>query len=171
MACCKGDPTEMIKLGGSSGPRYSKEQQELQRALIEMVSGQMGKNTAYQGATTAAVDPLQLMAANIMSTMGSGKGYTAPSFLSPQGMMGGGSNAVNLDYQGGNDGGSKNKRQKYIRTLPMRDSGESQEIREQRGYGVGPGWNTDMSVPNRQSTWPTGYDPLNDPNGWNRWWY
>lgn len=175
MACCKGDPTGMIKIGGSSGPRYSKEQQELQKQLIGMVSPMLGKGaTPYPGAVNAAVDPLQLMAANIFSTMGQGRGYTAPPFMNAQGMSGAGSSIPSTPVNFQSSGGQAQRKLRDFTPLPWtnpKDPGTWQDERARRGEGIGPGWNTDPGVPNRQSQWPTGYDPMNDPTGWKNWWY
>jgi len=162
----------MIKIGGGGGTHYSKEQQELQKQLIGMISPQLGKGASpYPGAVTAAVDPLQLMASNIMMNYGQGRGYTAPPFMNAQGMPGTSSTIPSTPIGTGGDSGKKKWWGAGARTLPMREVGDSQDIRQQRGYGVGPGWNTDISVPNQKSTWPAGSDPMNDPYGWKNWWY
>ena len=68
---CQGEPIEFKDL-------LSPEQQALRKQLAGMVSQGLSKGaTPYQGPLSVGMDPLQLMAANIMSNYGSGKGYNS----------------------------------------------------------------------------------------------
>lgn len=162
--CCEGEKTEMASM-------LTPEQLALQKQMIGLVSGNIGKGVKpYPGAVTSAVDPLKLMAANIMMNYGQGRGYTAPPMMGVGGMPGiGGGGTGGAGTMPTND--SRFYRDWSPRRTPMVETGESQGMAADRGYPRGPGWNTDMGMPNRQSIWPTGYDPLNDPYGWNRWLY
>ena len=175
MACCQGDPTKMIKIGGGGGTHYSKEQQELQKQLIGMISPQLGKGASpYPGAVTAAVDPLQLMASNIMMNYGQGRGYTAPPFMNAQGMAGAGSSVPStpIDMSGGGKKWPYKDRVAPLQDLaPNKEYGTSRQMRDYYGIGEGAGWSTEMGQQPRQGTWPTGSDPVNDPYGWKNWWY
>jgi hypothetical protein len=60
--------------------------------------------TPYQGPLSVGLDPLQLMAANIMSTYASGQPYQTPNFYSMQNTPWGGA----LPGGGGGGGGTNN---------------------------------------------------------------
>ena len=105
---CKGDPTEMIKIGGGGGTRYSPQQLALQKQLIQGISSMLAQPTnAYKGPTTAAPDSMQLMAANIMMNYGQGRGYTAPSFMNAQPGAGAMSPFSPIDWNAGAKTGDK----------------------------------------------------------------
>ena len=137
MACCKGDPTEMIKIGGGGGTRYSPQQMALQKQLIQGISSMLAKPTnAYKGPTTAAPDPMQLMAANIMMNYGQGRGYTAPSFMNAQPGAGAGTPFSPIDWNALGAGGGKGKsNRKYDQ--PRQDEWEKRR-REHKGPQRGP---------------------------------
>jgi hypothetical protein len=156
--CCQGSPTEMMSL-------LSPQQQQLQNQMIQQVMKNMGKGaTAYPGAVTPGVDPLQFMAANVMMNLGQGRGYTAPPMLGAGGMAGIGGPGGGA---GGGGGGG---------TMPYRDWGRPRtapmvspdQLDPNIGFGVG---QTPPQGMPYGPQYPAGWDALNDPSGWKKWFY
>jgi hypothetical protein len=82
--CCQGDPTKFQEL-------LSPQQQALRNQMISGISSGLKQGaTPYGGAVSAGVDPMSLMAANVMMGIGTGgkRGYTAPNFYGMQGGTG-----------------------------------------------------------------------------------
>lgn len=71
----------MIKAALGGGTHYSAEQKALQNKMMGMAEQNLGKGMApYPGALGPGIDPMKMMAANIMMGM-QGKTYQAPPMM------------------------------------------------------------------------------------------
>jgi len=87
-------------------PGVPKDVEGMRKSLIDLISGGVGQGaTPYSGPLGSQTDPLQLMAANMLSKkMGYG-GYKAPGFYGMQGQpAGSGGMKMKSIAQGGSEG-------------------------------------------------------------------
>lgn len=139
--CCKGEQIGYTDL-------KSPEQKALLQKLIGMASTGMSQGaTPYKGKIAAGIDPLMMMAANIMSNYGSGKNYTGtPTMGMPSAWYGAKPSAGTMPWSGGG-GGTTNP-----------------------GTPLPPGTPSDLPLPPPNATAPWNWQnqrPVNNP-GWRR---
>ena len=144
----------------------------LREQLIKLLQGGLGKGaTPYSGPVAPQQNQMTLGAANMLSQMMGYGQYQQPGFImNPYANAGGGGGGGG----GGEDGGDG-------RTLPMKpydevggqdrwgSTGADPAYPGGQDVGYGPG-----QVPpvyRYGSSYPAGYDPLNNPYGWQDWMY